>query len=296
MVVIALDIGGSKIVAALVDPSYKLLHITRANTPHAKGKRGMVELIEKIITHLLEKAEKKVSAIGISLPGFVDERGKILFAGNILSFLVGTPLQEILEEKFSLPVRIDNDALCFTLAESLFGAGKSYHTVLGIIWGSGLGSGLVIKPVNGCAPLLMDSLMELGHIPIYNAQARRLSTLEHLTGGHFILKRYQQRGGELRHINISELNQSRHPIARQIMAETIDYFAQGLATAVNILHPEVVVLGGGVSQVPDSIYSRIERKLKHYALQTHTKHLKLKRYAISNDAGLLGAAALVLKK
>lgn len=292
MVVIALDIGGSKIAGALVTNKYKLLHISKAKTPASGMKADVLSLVEKNIEHLLEKAQKKVQAICISMPGFCDNSGKILFAGNVLQDLVGLSIRKHLEKKFELPVIIENDALCFTLAESLFGAGKKAHTVLGIIWGTGIGSALVMKPRNGKTPFLMDGIMELGHIPLYNEQSHRMSTLEHLAGGHFILKRYQQRGGSLRQITVGDLYKSRESEAKAVIKEAIDYLAQGIAMLVNIVHPELIVLGGGVSQLPDLVYKKLIKLIKKYALSTHSKNLQLVRYGISADAGIFGAAAL----
>ncbi len=293
MVVIALDIGGSKIAGALVTEKYKLLHVSKAQTPASSGKVAILALIEKTISHLLEQSSKKVVAISISMPGFTDDKGVISFAGTVLADLVGVPLHDRLKKKFDLPIFIENDALCFTLAESLFGAGKNIFTVAGIIWGTGIGSALIMKPRKGKVPFLMDSRMELGHIPLFNTQSHRMSTLEHLAGGHFIMKRYQQRGGKLRHISVADIYSSKEPAAKAVMKEAIEYLAQGLSIVVNTLHPEIIIIGGGVSQLPDSVYKQLTKLVKKYALPTHTKNLHIVRYGISADAGLFGAAALV---
>ncbi len=276
MDVIALDIGGSKIKAAILTNGLKIKKSVRVSTP--KTKAAFLKRVEVIVSSLMSK---QVRRIGISLPGLVSESGRITFGGTALSFLVGMNIKKFFS-RFSVPVVIENDAQCFTLAESFFGAAKGYTRALGIIWGTGIGSGYV----NGDPSI--GSIMEIGHIPLLDVNGN-LSTLEKLASGLSIERAYKKATGK--HKLVHEIYLSKD--GKKFIHQAIDALGRGLAIAIDMLKPDVIVLGGGVSNLP--VVKDVEKIVKRRALPTHTKHLKIKRFAISDDAGLYGAALLALR-
>lgn len=296
MAVIALDIGGTKIHGALVVKGHSIVKRLRVPTLASNGKKFFVNTVKQVISSLIDNSHHKITGIGISLPGFSDN-GKIVFAGNILSFLVGTDLKSMLERTFKIPVVIENDANCFALAESIYGAGRDYSVILGIIWGSGVGGGLVIrkkivdKHTNKVVskviyPGVFGGALEIGHIPVKD------TTLEKIAGGSFILRRYVQLGGKEEHDTVSSLYRSDDKLAKQVIEEAIDAMARGIATGINILNPDIVVVGGGVSQLPKAALNKLFSRCRRYALKSHTGNLEFRRFEISNDSGLMGAAIL----
>lgn len=295
MTIIALDVGGTKIKGALVEKNLSIVKSLRVPSFATKGKSAVLKQLSLVIESLLPQ-KKKLTAIGVSFPGFCDANGKVLFAGNALSSFVGFNLQSFLEKKFSVPVIIENDANCFTLAESYYGAGKNKNIVLGIIWGSGIGSGLVIKnqrtvhqKLNGTTSHSVmyegasGGAMELGHIPLLMNDGKT-KTLEELIGGAYLIKKHK----------VHDVTELYHKDKKAIK-EVFKRFAQGLAIAINITNPDVVVIGGGVSKLPASAFKEILSLTKKYALPTHTKNLQIKKFEISDDAGLLGVAIIALK-
>lgn len=295
MVIIALDVGGTKIKGALIRQDLSIIKSLKIPTMSDKGRVVVLKNMHLVIDSLLDTKEK-ITSIGISFPGFSNDKGQILFAGNALKEFVGYNLKTSLEKKYSLPVVVENDANCFTLAESYAGAGKSANIVLGVVWGSGIGAGLVIKKQHSIHRIQgqehdhtilyqgsFDGALELGHIPLLMVDGKT-KTLEELIGGKFLTKKYKV-------ADVTELYKK----DKKIIKEVFKRFAQGLAIAITITNPDVVVIGGGVSNIPQSAFNEILSLTKKYALPTHTKNLSIKKYAISDDAGLLGIAIIALK-
>jgi glucokinase len=291
MSVIAVDLGGTKIKAALVSTT---LHIRKSITlptqPH-KGKLHVLRTIDSLTSTLLRE-EKNITAIGLSLPGIVRSDGKQLFAGNILSCLEGVNLKKRLEKKFSLPVVVANDAACFTLAEATMGTRASAKKILGIIWGSGLGAGLALRNEN--AWTLFDAPLEIGQNHTRNYISKKPQRLEELIGGYYVLNTYTKQTGK-RLSSVADLYAERTPLAKQLIADMLLQLGKTLANLTNTFHPDIIILGGGVSQLPEPAYKILRGHIKQHALPMLSKQTRLQRYSISNDAGLLGAALLALQ-
>lgn len=292
MAVIALDIGGTKIKAGIVSKKGIVLSSIKIPTNPKQGKKKLVNSIKIIIKSLIDGSKHKITAIGISMPGFSDETGKLLAVGNILSFLEGFNIKQFLEKNFNLPVVVNNDSLCFTVAESIYGAGKNKNLILGVIWGSGIGAGLIRKESSSWKPYsgYLGSSIEFGHIPVYDFNSKKFTELELLCGGAFLTKRYSKLGGKIKNPTVGDIFKSKEKIAKNLMDETFQHLGRGIATVVNILNPEVIVLGGGVAKLPSFAYKKLFSQIKKYSLKSHTKNLSLKRFEISDDEGLLGAA------
>ncbi|MBU4299978.1 MAG: ROK family protein [Nanoarchaeota archaeon] len=242
--------------------------------------------------------ELRITGVGISMPGFTDKCGKVIFGGGTLTSLVGINLKKDLEERVKFPVFIENDANCFALAEAVHGAGKRHNIVLGVIWGTGIGGGLVIER-RIYSGAFKDGL-EFGHMvidPTITSGVRcgcgQYGCLEMLASGKNISRRYYEFGGKLKNAGAREVYLSREPAAKKALADAIHYLGIGLADLVNAFNPEVIVMGGSVSRFPNSVYGRLKKEVKKYALPMLTKNLHIVRYKISADEGILGAAEVV---
>ena len=142
---IGIDVGGTKIEGAIVDNNGKIYSSKRIPTQSDKGSNQIIRNIIDVVNSLMNNSNMNIKGIGVSLPGFVDDSGKIVFGGGTLTSMKGVNLKNKLEKKLNLPVFIENDANCFALAEAVYGAGKKSKVVLGIIWGTGIGGGIVIN-------------------------------------------------------------------------------------------------------------------------------------------------------
>ena len=294
---IAIDFGGTNIRGAIIDEKGKI-HLSRVVSTEAnKGKNKVLSNIVEVISLLKEEFKQGITGIGISMPGFIDDSGTVVFGGGTLKFLKGVKLKRLIEKKADLPVLIDNDANCFALAEAVFGAGKKHRIVLGVIWGTGVGGGIVVdkKIYHGS----FGGAGEFGHMVMEpDAKGPRCGCgqsgcLEMMSSGKNISRRYAESDGRIKDANPRQIFDSKEAIAKNVISSAIHYLGVGLANLVNVLNPDIIVLGGGVSNLPSRAYRMLRAEVKRYALPSHTRRLKIVRHGISDDAGLYGAAALV---
>ena len=288
MVVVAVDIGGSKIKATIVSSNLTVDYSLEVPTLASKGKDVVLKTLVDAINVVLSKTKRKVSAIGISLPGVV-KNNNVLFGGDVLGFLTNAPLQSLLKKKFKVPVMLANDADCFTLAESTFGAAKDYKKVLGIIWGSGVGSGIVVKTLNSSIIL---SGSELGHINIYDSFKKKSLSVESICGGLSVEKEYKKLTGEK--LSMPEIYSSKNRHAKLLINRMIKSMAKAIAMGVQTIAPDIVVLGGGVSNLP--VLTKLKSEVKKELIDVYAKSFNIKRFEIADDSGLYGAAIFALNK
>lgn len=296
----AIDLGGTKIEGAIVDEKGEIHSRKRIATQAEKGKKQVLKNIFSVINFLKENFKQEIKGVGIATPGFVDKTGKIIFGGAALKCLAGVNLKKELKKKFDLPVFIENDANCFALAEAVYGSGKTHKVVLGIIWGTGIGLGIVIdrKVYSGA----FGAAGEFGHICLEPRMTKgpkcgcgQHACLENLASGKNISRIYRQKGGKIKNADPQQIYESKEVIAQKVISDALHYLGLGLCHLVNILNPDVIVLGGGVSKFPSPVYKKLEKEIKKYALPILTKKLKIVRHEISDAAGVLGAAALVFE-
>ncbi len=299
MYAIAVDFGGTKMHGAIVDGKGKICADCVFPTEAEKGRMRIIGNLARLIGFLKKKSVKKIRGIGISMPGSTDKKGKVVFGGGTLTSLVGANLKKELEKRAKLPVFIENDANCFALAEAVYGAGKNCSIVLGVVWGTGIGAGLVVnRRIYGGA---LHQGREFGHMVVdsgIKTGARcgcgQRGCIEMLASGKNIVRRYLESGGKIKDANVRQIYGSKEPAAKKAIDDAIRYLGIGLADMVDVFNPEIIVLGGSVSRLPAPVYSQLRKEVKKYALPALSEKLKLVRYKISADAGIRGAAALVL--
>ncbi|MBN2458258.1 ROK family protein [Candidatus Woesearchaeota archaeon] len=298
---IAIDFGGTKISGAVITDTGRIIKKIRQPTELNKGKKHILKNIVAVIKDLHGTADKRISGIGISMPGFIDDSGRVVFAGGTLSCLTGFNLKRYLALRTGLSVSIENDANTFALAEATYGAGKGYRVVLGIIWGTGIGGGVVVnrRVLRGA----FGAAGEFGHMvidPTIKSGPRcgcgQRACLEMLSSGKNIARMYKRLGGKIRDADVKSIYNSKERIAKKVIGDAIQNLGLGLATVVQVVNPEIIVIGGGVSKLPDEVYSQLKKELKKYAMPILTKDLRIVRHNISDDAGILGAASLVFSQ
>lgn len=288
MVVLAVDMGGSKIKVALVTSSMDVLYVLEVPTNASKGREFVVDALIDACRVVLSQAKRKVSAIGVSLTGVVVDNN-LGFNAGVLKFLSGYPLHALLEKTFSLPVVFANDADCFALAESSFGAGQGSKKVLGVIWGSGLGSGVVMNN-DSTAFLLANS--ELGALPVIDPESGKQVLSGDLCAGLAVQHKYFLKTGKKK--SMKEIYASSDRVAKSLVKTMVSALAKTLASAIVMISPDVIILGGGVSQLP--VLQVLKKEVKTFLPKGYPNNYVIKRFGISDDAGLFGAAILALQQ
>lgn len=290
---IGIDIGATKIAFGLVkipDSRFQILDSVKVKTPKEKKKalRVIIENIKSLMT-------QKVKGIGIGMPGSLDRQGGIIrFAPN-LSDWKNLDLKKPLEKEFKVPVVFDNDANCFALAEAKFGVAKGLNYVVGLTIGSGLGGGII---VDGSIYHGKNFAGEIGHMTIISDGPKcgcgNRGCLEVYVSGPAIVRRYKKLTGVKKspvEIEQESYEKSKINYALKTIEETGRYLGIGLANICNILNPEMIVLGGGVSRTK-TLYNPAIREMKKRVLP-FAKGTPVVQSKLGDKAGVIGAALLL---
>lgn len=292
---IGIDLGGTKIAAvALADDGTERARV-RAATP--RDYDGTLSALAGAVSEL-EQAGGIAAAVGVSLPGVVDAGAGTVRAVN-LPWLDGRPFAADLAARIGRGVRIANDGNCFALSEAVDGAAAGAEVVYGIILGTGVGGGLVVggRIVTGANALAG----EWGHTPLpwrtpeddlpEPCGCGRSGCIETLLSGAGLSRLHARLTGEaLAPPEIVQLARSGDRRAGQTLERHADALARSLAVIVNILDPDAVVIGGGLSNLP-GLAGAVAARLGHYALAPNprTRILQARHGA---ESGMRGAAWL----
>ncbi len=294
---IGIDLGGTKIEIVLLSPTppYAVIKRERIPTENAKGVSHIHGQIKKLFDHLTADLAETPSRIGLGHPGVVDSVTGLLKNSNTLC-LNHTPLKRDLEALLQLEIAAANDANCFALAESLLGAGRGARTVFGVIMGTGCGGGIVIdgKVLHGAQGIAG----EWGHNVLFDdgpmSYDGRCGVVEEYLCGPSVERFYRELTGEDRPLS-EILSRIEHDSAAALTIERLTkLFGRAIATIINILDPEVIVLGGGVSNVPQLLTQGVEAA-KFWVFNNRLE-TKLVRNELGDSAGVFGAALLAGKE
>lgn len=296
MVRIGIDLGGTKIEAiALADDGSPLLR-RRRPTPGGDY-AGTLAVIADLVADI--EAELRVQAsIGIGTPGSLSPASGLMRNANSVC-LNGKPLDKDLSDRLQRPIRLANDADCFALSEAVDGAGSGTRSVFGVILGTGTGSGIVIDGKLLAGPNAVAG--EWGHNPLPWPRAEELPGPDCYCGKQGCIETFLSGPGMAADFH-SQTREPRNPEQIVSLANSGDshaiaclerYFdrlARGLASVINLLDPEVIVLGGGLSQLM-SIYEEVPRRWRDYVFSdsVSTRLLPPKH---GDSSGVRGAAWL----
>lgn len=311
---IGVDLGGTNIKFGIVSQSGKVLQKGMFSAQANLGRHAILNNINKGIRESLAfaKAKKiKIKGIGVGSPGTVNlESGKIEGSCPNLPQMVNVNLKSWISKNFEFPIHVDNDANVMALAESKFGAVKGYKNALCLTLGTGIGGGIILdgKLFHGSS----FAGAEFGHMTIcYNGRQCRcggIGCLEMYASAPAMVKdaKWLLRRNRKSVIHklvredlsklttevIFEAERKGDVLASDVINHVSAYLGAGIASAVNLLNPQVVVIGGGVSEGGASFIRRIEKEVKRRAFQSATKNLKVVKAKLGNDAGFIGAAIL----
>jgi glucokinase len=308
MYAIGIDIGGTKIAAALVSESGEIIRDLKVPTP-AKDSEKIADAVVGLINELA--SGQQVSAVGVAAAGFIDaERANIVYAPN-LSWR-NEPLKAKLEARVNLPVFIDNDANAAGWAEFRFGAGRGVKHMVMLTVGTGVGGAVVVD-----GHLLRGGFgiaAELGHINLVpNGEpcgCGQLGCLESYGSGTALLNaakrlassgdpagtrlaELQDAAGELTGQEVYQAIQERDAGTLALLADLGAALGRAVASLTAVLDPELVVIGGGVSATGDLLLDPIRAAyLAHLPARGFRPELRIVQAELVNDAGVVGAADL----
>ena len=292
---IGIDLGGTKIEGILLDQSGSIIERKRTPTNRENGYEYIVNAIVKLILYL-QGISKTDTTIGICTPGAISPlTGKIKNSNTVC--LIGKPLKEDIESKIGCTIKMENDANCFTIAEATLGAAKDYTFIFGVIIGTGVGGGIVVnrKVHQG----RMSIAGEWGHHTLYpngnQCYCGRKGCAETYISGPSLEKRWTKLTGKIQSLQdiIAEASTFPRDIEKIYIKwkqELISNFGISLANVIDILDPDAIVLGGGVSNIPflydegiNSVYRNV------FSDEVDTPILK---NVLGDSAGVFGAAYL----
>jgi glucokinase len=263
-----LDLGGTKIEGIVVDRRHKVLGAARRPTPTSGGPADVTAELARAVVEACAQARIEPSAlsgVGIGSPGSVDPKsGAVANARNLPGWQDSFPLAEALGSKLGTTVRVGNDVQVATDAEFRLGAGKPYRSILGVFWGTGVGGGLILdrRPWLG-----RGAAGEIGHTVVKSGGRRcpcgRRGCLEAYAGRGAMEARARKLAKEGMHTDLFHLMEKRgrtrmtsavwgralehgDKLATELIEEAVEALGVGIASAVNLLDVEAVIIGGGL--------------------------------------------------
>ncbi len=299
---LGIDIGGTKILFAAVDSDGNILEKDIIPTPTFDSKQ-IIQVIENYISFYKEKY--KIIGIGIGVPGICDvEKGIAIYAANVPS-LRNLNLVRLFSDKFKIPVYIDNDVRVATLGEKWYGAGRNYETIICITLGTGIGSGIILKGklwrgANYCAG-------EIGTLKLKDNGLTSnwgiTGSLEAIASGPAIATTYEKLKNNVPVMGkvdttipasvVFEEAKTGNSKALRVVEEAGKYLGIAVAGYVNLINPQMVIIGGGLADVGDIIFKPFMEAYKEYVLFESKRICKIVRAELGNNAGAIGAATMV---
>ena len=289
---IGIDLGGTKIEGILLSNDNTIIERKRILTRQEKGYEFIIDRVVQLINNMKSISEKECQ-IGICTPGALDMKTGTLKNSNTIC-LIGKPIKEDLENKLNCSIAIDNDANCFAMAEALLGSGKNYDIIFGVIMGTGVGGGLVFNREIHHGRLFIAG--EWGHQILYpngrECYCSKKGCVETYLSGPALEKEWKKNSNEPlpleKIIELYDTQPNNHYVKWK--NEFLSNFGIALSNVINIIDPDVVVLGGGLSNI-DFLYNE-GISLIHSNIFSNKKDTPILPNALGDSAGVFGAALL----
>lgn len=308
-----IDLGGTKIQAVVIDTRGEVVGQSRRPTPRDGGPAAVVEAMGKALTEAATSADThsgRLSGVGVGSPGEVDPRsGTVTQARNLPDWEGSFPLAAELAELLGTPVSVGNDVQVSTDAEFQLGAGRPYRSLLGVFWGTGVGGGLVLdgKPWAG-----RGAAGEIGHVVVKQDGALcpcgRAGCMEAYAGRGAMEARARRKKGKTKLFEIMEDRDKERltsgvwaraakngdKVAVKLLDRAIAALGAGVGSAVNILDPQAVVIGGGMgTRFGEEYVERIRQAMRPHVFFEAMPEVHLAE--LGDLGGAMGAALLAPK-
>ncbi|MBI2829719.1 MAG: ROK family protein [Chloroflexi bacterium] len=314
---LGIDLGGSKILSAVVDARGNILSRDYSVTPATEGLEAVVKSVLESADRALRQANISVanlSAIGICAPGPSNPETGILFTSPNLPALKDVPLRDIIGKALGKPVFLLNDADAAALGELYFGAGRSARNFIYITVSTGIGGGIIIdgKVYHGASGVAG----EVGHIVIDDdgppCGCGNHGCWETLASGTALAREAKKRidsgvktsileyaGGTLEKVNAEAVHRAARAgdnLAVALIRRNAYYLGVGLANLINIFNPELIVIGGGLSNLGDLLLKPASEEAGRRAFRQSYQAVRIVRAELGSDSGVIGAASFALEE
>ena len=310
--VLGVDIGGTKVAAGLVNEAGEILSKTRVPMVVTGSAADAMDCVHRAIEAAMKMSPAPIQAIGISSPGPLDPKeGIVLNTPNLPCWRNFALLKEV-TGRYGLRTQVENDANAAGLAEALWGAGESAGSLFYATIGTGIGTAIIEsrRIYHGRT----GAAAEGGHMTLdFKAPVRcacgKRGCLESMASGPAIARRAQERldgdgprsllstrsaRGHLTAKDVLEAAEAGDPVAREIVDETVDLLAVWLGNVIDLLEPEVIVMGGGVGSRMSAWLPRLQSSLLRWTINSRAGEIPLLSARYGEDSGIAGSAALWL--
>jgi len=309
-----IDVGGTNIKFGLFHPDGKIIYKEQRPTMAEKGATPLMHLItniaERLILHASEE-EYEVPWLGVGTPGSIDfKTGQVMGSTPNIEGWEGMEIGENLRNRLNMPVWVDNDVNAMALGELKYGAAVGAKSAVCVTVGTGIGGAVIIdgKVVRGET----HSAGELGHMTINfdgpPCKCGKKGCLEAYCSSGAMIARTKKRlekdmtpvfeeilGGDFKKLNIKNIVAAAKKddyVAKEVLEETAEYLGIGLGNIVNLLNPQLIIIGGGIADGSAEFLSLVAAAVRKQAFANSVKELKVTKAALGNDAGFIGAGLL----
>ena len=308
-VVLAADLGGTNLRMAAIDREGRILYRARRETPRGSNPKEIVSVISDAARECLENIDAEVLAIAAAVPAIIDfEKGITLKLPN-LPALDNFSLAAALADELNLPCYLENDANAAAIGENWLGASKNYRNIIAVTLGTGVGGGIIVdgKMVRGAD----GTAGEIGHICVepFGVSCG--------CGSHGCLEQYSSATALVRLARELEKEFAESEISKKDAPSSLEIFEAGLrgdalalevfriqgfylgialAGLINVLNPEVIVIGGGASAGWDLFAPEMKKQIDERAYREPSGRVQIVRAKLGDDAGILGASKIAFDK
>lgn len=305
--IIGVDLGGTRLRAARFDHDLNMLARDEVLTLSEEGVEATIGRMKSLIRSMM--GGEKITSIGVSVPGPMNPYTGVVVAPPNLFGWHNVPLRQILQDEFGIPVYLGNDANVAALAEVVLGAAQGYRHAIFITVSTGIGSGIII---DGQMLLGKDGLgAEVGHIVMLVDD--KVSTLEEEAAGPALAEKARARiaageqsqirdmvNGDLSLITgatVGKAAEAGDPLALSIVERAGRIIGYGVVSLLHLFNPEIIVFGGGVSNLGDLLFNPMREAIREAAIDSsYWKDLKIEMAGLGENVSLYGAGALALTK
>ena len=314
---LGVDLGGSKILTAVANSQGNILSRDHSVTPATKGPEAVIQAILESAGRALEQAgtaTAELSAVGVGAPGISNPETGVVFTSPNLPGWNNVPLRKIIEREFGKKTFLINDANAAALAELYFGAGRGARNLIYITISTGIGGGIIISGelYSGAC----GTAGEIGHMTIDDngplCNCGNTGCWEMLASGTALAREAKHRieegtrtsildyaGGDVDKVTAQVIHTAAEhgdALAREIIAQTGYYIGVGLANLINIFNPELIVIGGGLSNIGDMLLGPAFKVAGEKAFKEAYQAVRFAPAELGRDSGVLGAAAFALRE
>lgn len=305
--VLGIDLGGTKIAAALIDQNYQILWEDKIPTEASSGVEGvvsrMVELFKRASAHA------KIEAIGLGIPGPLDLRKGLVIKAPNLGWQ-NVPITAMMEKATGVKIYLENDANVAALGEQVFGVGKGVSDLIYITVSTGIGGGFVVN--NRLIQGRDGGAGEIGHIIVEDDGPQcgcgQHGCLETVASGTAIARMMKERlsqgakstalemaGGDIEKVDtvmIAKAAQAGDALAKEVIAIAVEHLGKAVATMVTLFNPGMIIIGGGVANIGDLLFEPVKAAVNARTFAAFATDLPIVPAALEGRAGVLGAAAV----